>query len=220
MKKPLDIECGRLQVSAGLALLEDSRLLEWRDRTHRFEPVPRDVFEYSWRKDVHPVFGRLICWVSFSSGAELLLKGVCFLRGIDPRTENEVPCYPMGDLEVWVADYLKDWKSHGTIFATHFSTLGTFTISKSGPSLTDQLCVASSASPGDRDLLVASYKLLQFSIRNRDVHAYVPNVRDSHFHLVPELFSRALNTLASWIPGGPSTLTAWRRDAADFVASQ
>ena len=43
---------------------------------------------------------------------------------------------------------------------------------------------------------MASYRLLQHSIRNRDAHAYIPNVRDSHYNLVPELFSRSLNLLA------------------------
>jgi hypothetical protein len=66
---------GRLQVTAGVSLLECSRLVEWSPDQAEFSAVPREIFEFSWRRDVDPVFGRLVCWINFSAGAEMLAKG-------------------------------------------------------------------------------------------------------------------------------------------------
>jgi hypothetical protein len=44
---------------------------------------------------------------------------------------------------------------------------------------------AVNATATEKVLLRAAYALLRVSIRNRDVHAYTPDVRDSHFNLVP-----------------------------------
>jgi len=63
------------------------------------------------------------------------------------------------------------------------------------------------------------YQLLARTIRNRDAHAYVPNVRDDHYSLVPDLFSECFNLLTSWLPGGAATLTSWRGSARQFVDS-
>jgi hypothetical protein len=88
---------GRLQLTAALALLATSRLVLWAPDALAFCPVERDDFEARWRKEVHPVFGRLICWITFSAGAELLAKGVCLSSGIEVRDPHTVPTYPQGD---------------------------------------------------------------------------------------------------------------------------
>lgn len=74
---------GRLQVTAALSLLESSRLVHWKAGSACFTPVDWETFESSWREDVDPVFGRIICWINFSAGAEFLAKGICLLREID-----------------------------------------------------------------------------------------------------------------------------------------
>ena len=213
---------GRLQVTAAVSLLEHSKLVEWVPEARKFVPVAWEAFDFSWRKDIDPVFGRLICWISFSTGAEFLAKGVCLLRGVEIREKIEVPMYPAADIDAWIMRFRKDWKSCGTTMATYFGTLGNLTYDHRNANNTSQLaqlCSAAGASAKERDLLFAAYELLRRSIRNRDAHAYVPNVRDSHFSLVPTLFSDCFNMLVSWLPGGPATLNQWRTDAKHFIAS-
>ena len=92
----------RLQVTAAATLLERSRLVEWTADRPRFSAIPRDVFESELHRQVDPVFGRLICWILFSAGAEFLAKGVCPSRGVEFRTEKRVPIHPQGDIDAWV----------------------------------------------------------------------------------------------------------------------
>lgn len=67
-------------------------------------------------------------------------------------------------------------------------------------------------------IVKAAYRLLARTIRNRDAHAYVPNVRDEHFWLVPKLFEDCFNLLVSWLPGGRQVLNCWLEDPASFIA--
>jgi hypothetical protein len=60
--------------------------------------------------------------------------------------------------------------------------------------------------------------LLARSIRNRDAHAYVPNVRDQHQSLVPVLFTDVFNLLISWVDGGMEAVERWREQAGSFIA--
>ena len=209
---------GRLQVTAGLSLLQNSRLVEWVAGDCKFVQVPKERFESSFRTDIDPVFGRLICWINFSAGSEFLAKGLCLLHGVDTRTEKTVPAYPTDDIDNWVSRYRQEWKSAGTMTVTDFGTLGNLLYDGKGkvPPLS-RLCEAVGAKPKEEDLLFAGYQLLMRSIRNRDVHAYVPNVRDSHYNLVPELFTRCFNLLVSWLPDGPTTLNRWKAEAKSFL---
>lgn len=212
---------GQLQVLAGIALLEHSRLVEWRVDADAFRPVAREAFEFSWRKDVDPVFGRLVCWMAFSAGAEFLAKGICLMRGVEIRDDRPVPAYPTTDIDSWPTRFLSS-PSDGFIDATHFGTLWNLTRdnhkTKTKAALV-RLCEAVSATATEKDLLLATYELLKRSIRNRDAHAYVPNVRDAHYELVPALFSRCFNLLVSWLPDGAPTLNGWRANAGQFIAS-
>ena len=146
----------------------------------------------------------------FSAGAEFWLKGLCLLHGIDVRKEIEVGNYPTGDIESWASRYNQNWRSDGTIRVASYGTLGSLTWRENNqPSFLDRLMTAGQAAQADRELVRAACHLLGRSIRNRDAHGYVPNVRDSHHNLVPELFARCLNITAKWLPGGPCTLTTW-----------
>ena len=213
---------GRLQVSAAVSLLECSRLVQWGTDFLQFTPVPRETFESSWMRDVDPVFGRLICWINFSAGAEFLAKGVCLLHGVEIRRTHQVPVHPSTDLTTWVTQFRNNWRSAGTATTTNFGTLRYLIDSnpytKTDPAL-KRLCSAVKATHDQQELLLASYELLARTIRNRDAHAYVPNVRDYHFSLVPDLFAGCFNLLVSWLPGGPGTLNSWRSEARDFIAS-
>ena len=214
---------GRLQVTAGTALLENSRLVEWLPNGRRFSPVSREIFEWSWRRDVDPAFGRVICWIGFSAGAEMLAKGVCLLHEVEIRSPQTVARYPQTDLAAWAKDYIKDWKSRGTLSGVNYGTLrhlvDQFNPRTKLPPALPRLCDKVSATQPQRELLLAAYGLLASTIRNRDTHAYVPKVRDHHFSLVPDLFSECFNVLTSWLPGGPATLNSWQRDASEFIAS-
>jgi hypothetical protein len=215
---------GRLQVTAAVSLLEFSRLVQWNPNSTRFIPVPRQTFEFSWEKDVDPVFGRLICWINFSAGAEFLAKGVCLLHNVEIRSPKEVPAHPRSgtDMRMWVTEYRKDRKSLGTRMTRKFGTLGDLTRRNSqtkADAALKRLCVAAKATDEQQELLLAAYDFLAETIRNRDSHAYVPKVRDDHFSVVPELFVDCFNLLVSWLPGGPVVLTNWRDEAREFVAS-
>lgn len=213
---------GLLQVCAGASLLDNSRLVEWDTECNAFRPILRDTFEYYWRRDIDRAFGRLICWINFSAGAEFLAKGVCLVNGIDFREARSAPKYPNGDMYKWAHSFRNNWRSDGTVEVTYFGTLGTLTFEdqKAGKmSPLSQLCMTSNATKAQTDLILAAYQLLQRGIRNRDAHAYVPNVRDSHHFLIPNLFSEAFNILVAWLPNGKNTLTEWRADAPSIIQS-
>ncbi|MEX3690329.1 hypothetical protein AB3X91_17575 [Paraburkholderia sp. BR14263] len=50
------------------------------------------------------------------------------------------------------------------------------------------------------DLMYGAFVLLTQMIRNRDAHAYVPNVRNQHENLLVDMFVPAFNTLVDWMP--------------------
>ena len=119
MMQPIDIDA-RLQVTAGVHLLEFSRLVRWNSHSGRFSPITREAFEAA-NKDVDSVFGRLICWINFSAGAEFLAQGVCLICKVDVRTDKLVPAYPSTDLNVWVKQFQRD--AQGTLHTTNFGTI-------------------------------------------------------------------------------------------------
>jgi hypothetical protein len=208
---------GRLQVTAGASLLEKSRLVEWDSQTARFNPIQNGRFEQAWRHDVDPNFGRLICWIMFSTGAEFLAKGVCLVRGVELRKEKKVPCYPSGPIQDWACKFNKDGYSTDTMTTTFFGTLSALT-GKGSHAPLSRLCTKVCATNDEKELLIAAYDLLRKTIRNRDAHAYVPNVRGFHHSVVADVFCPCFNALVSWLPDGPSILNAWRGEAASFMA--
>jgi hypothetical protein len=203
----------QLQVAAATSLLECSRLVQWRTDATQFISVSRNDFETTW-KVTHPVFGRLICWICFSAGAELLAKGVCLARGVEIRGTKNVPSYPTENaLDSWACQFIENNNYAGIIKVTQFGTLKDLVNNKPTAAL-KRLCSEAKASQQEKQRLLAAYTLLENSIRNRDVHAYIRDVRDQHHFLVPAFFTEVFNLLASWLlPGGRKTLNDWR-DAA------
>lgn len=122
-----------------------------------------------------------------------------------------MPAYPSNgkqNLRLWAAEFIKKSESHGQMPTTNFGTLGKL-YEKHLP----KLCVQKHASKEQQDSVIAAYKLLTKSIRNRDAHAYVPHVRGDHHYLVSFLFTECFNILVKWLPSGPETLNAWLDEA-------
>ncbi len=212
---PMDID-GKTQVTAAISLIKFSQLLRWNPDSAQFDRMPKEQFDSSWSA-IDPVFGRLICWINFSAGAEFLAKGVCLLNGIDIRTTIKVPDYPKPstDLPTWARQFRKDPTYAGTVETTKFGTLGDLYNDRPtkhnpapNPAL-KRLCFSVKAADDQRELLLAAYELLAKTIRNRDAHAYVHNVRGSHFYLAYDLFAKCFNLLLSWLPDYPEKLKGW-----------
>ena len=173
------VEEGRLQVTAAACLLQHSGLLRWQG-PEVCTAVDWQAFEDHWRRiDAH--FGRFICWITFSAGAELLIKGICLAHGVDLRQNSS---------------------SFGTLSKT-LSCLG---------GLFEKVPAAGTA---EKKSVRTTYGRLM-KIRNRDVHAYWPNVRDDDFDLVAEFFIPCFNLLMSWLPPGSRMSDA---ELATFLAS-
>jgi hypothetical protein len=202
---------GQLQVTAALALLNRSHLIEWSASEMRFAPVSRKTFEDFWRQEIHPVFGRLMCWMLFSAGAELLAKGACLCAGIDFRRARLVPAYPHDlashELEAWSGNFLSDWRTLETVPSRDYRTLGDLIYDRPAP--LEQLCAATGLEHSDTQLVLAAYVLLAKSIRNRDAHAYVPQVRDQHHSLVSELFVKCFTFLITPLKSGTPPMHQW-----------
>ena len=182
---------GQLQVTAAVGLLLFSRLVQWDEASAKFTAVSRDSFESGWRKGVDPIFGRLICWINFSAGAEFLAKGVCLLNGVEIRKPQAG--------------------------ATNFGTLGDLTGEKPKHDALKQLFHIVEAGEDQQRLILDSYKYLAREIRNRDAHAYVPNVRNDNFDDVCRRFIPCFNLLSSWLPTGERAISNWREDALHLI---
>lgn len=184
---------GKLQIMAAMGLLKFSRLVRWDTALAEFVAVPRDSFESDWRSAVDPVFGRLICWINFSAGAEFMAKGTCLLCDVEIRESKK-----------------------GKI---RFGTLGNLYQKTPPNDALWRLCAAVNAEDDQRQRLLDAYKHLAIDIRNRDAHAYVPNVRNDHFDDVRDGFVPCFKLLLSWMPDGPNTINKWMDDASEFIES-
>jgi len=176
---------GWRQIEAGLALIRWSKLVQWDDDHLAFIAASREAFESQEGHQVaHPTFGRLICWIVFSAGAEYLAKGVCFLKGEDFTKAISVIRIPsLGeDLETWVREVFAHARS------VKEKTVSFETLSKI------PLRSALQDVP-ERAFVVAAFELLRSTIRNRDAHRYTQNVRAFHFYLIEILFVPAFNIL-------------------------
>jgi hypothetical protein len=174
---------GQEQIRAGLALIEwsglaklgqDNRLIASRV-DHEFENLATGR---------HPQFGRVLSWAVFAIGCEYVLKGACLARNLISAGPKDVLRPPRWDedLDSWSAAVLKR-DSSVLVKATNTGTLAGLPLVKllgRGPEARQHR---------------AAVELLRDSMRNRDAHQYVPNVRAAHFQAVPRLFVPALNAV-------------------------
>ena len=171
------------QIRAGLALIEWSNLASWDKNTGKLSASAQPAFEAVAVKR-HQQFGRVISWIVFAVGCEYVLKGVCLVRGLlQPKLKKVLrPPHPDDDLANWI-----------------HQALGNSDSVREEVSITGQLKQLPldklvSGLP-ERDLAMAAFELLRESIRNRDAHQYVRDVRAAHFKAVPRLLVPALNAV-------------------------
>jgi hypothetical protein len=179
--------------------------VHWDRAKAEFTDVSRERFEKSW-VNIDPSFGRFICWMTFSAGAELLAKGICLIHQVDMRKDERKPAPPSSgdDPMKWATQFIRNSEFGGTVETRNYQTLG-----KLNDVYLKNLLTKAEVNEHEGQLLRAAYKLLAGTIRNRDAHAYVKDVRGDHFHLVKELFVPCFNIMVSRLPEGPGTLSDW-----------
>ncbi len=187
----------RSLLHAGIELLTRSRLVNWDKAAHRFvAPDVNPLAEFS----KNGPFGRLMSWILFSVGAEYILKAVCKENDIASPIEKALGIeYPeSGDIAEWArrvsARSSGDTVSGAITTDEFYKPLGNYVRSHIRP-LAEKLELEDE----DGDLLYAGYKLLAV-IRNRDVHTYESDVRNSNFRLIGEVFVPCLNLLWQSLP--------------------
>lgn len=158
-------ECGRLFLAAK-ALFEKSHLVLLREGSfHAF--TPESEFEKEVSEKLDPQYGRYIAWLLFSVGAENLAKASCVCAGIVRES-------PTG----------------------HYGTMGSYLRRVKGRLEGHLIRLSREANLGcdDKQKMTDGYLEL-IKIRNRDVHSYVFQVRQSHFGLAETHFVPAFNVL-------------------------
>ncbi len=171
------------QVRAGLVLIQWSQLAHLDHQGGKLIATSQSDFEAA-AVQRHGEFGRVISWIVFAVGNEYVFKGACLVRQLGIEKPKKVLRAPNSaeDIDSWVQHALaKDPSALETVTAS--GTLGELPIDKLVEGLPD------------RELIKAAFELLRQSIRNRDAHQYVRNVRAAHFSAVARLFVPALNAL-------------------------
>jgi hypothetical protein len=220
-------EEGALQITAGVALIRASQLLLWDDEIHRFV-APRDaaVFNYLW-SILDPGFGRVILWSTFSTGAEYLFKGFLMANDDDVRAPelDEKLSMPTGSIDQWIDDlYHGNYAALPKTPMPNFNTFGGIADARL-KSAADEHIPDEEASvelltfEKDKRRVVAARRLLANAIRNRDTHAYIPNVRENNRPTVDQLFRPAFNSMIEWSHRSISgaDITARLKDTASVV---
>ena len=167
--------CGSL-FEASKALLQCSGLIHWSGAVYvATHPAEDDSeFEKYSRTKFDPAYGRYMCWLLFSVGAENLAKAACVCNEIVKINVSTLkfPRYkdPMSPMD-WVNNVLNDTKDENDTQAeTHnYGTLERYWDAKKYKRYHfGKLCEKHPVSSEDRDLLIASYKYLTKTIRNRE----------------------------------------------------
>ena len=174
--------CKRL-FKASKALLTSSGLVRWNGNTFVATHPTKDdsAFEKYARTKFHPCYGRYMCWVLFSVGAENLAKAACTCSGVVkiPNSPSKLP-YPI--YEDWLS--LKDWGDkvlNGTRDENDppqpekydFGDLGEYWQCEK---YLDKLCNKCKVLSDNRKMLKASYKYLahgEFVLRQTVTTAWV-----------------------------------------------
>lgn len=182
------------QFRAGICLIENSGLLQFDRTSFTFQALPEKSFEDKAKK-LDKNFGRVMYWVWFSTGAEYLLKGFMIVQ--DPaflmRTEKAVALREADDPRSpqWIDDVLSN--QGATKLQDVFSTMKV-AYQLDTRLLTTGIMNGLPPSLDEARRTKAAYLLLKDAIRNRDSHAYVEDVRKSHYHMIHH-FAPAFDTL-------------------------
>jgi hypothetical protein len=174
---------GHEQIDAGLALIVWSGLAA-RDPCNGLLTAPHDEEFEMLAKERHEQYGRVLSWAVFAIGCEYILKEACLVRGLRKTKYKEVLRPPRWDEDLgqWSCAVLRR-DSSVCVTATNSGTLAELPLKKLLANVPQQ------------EQHQAAFELLRDSMRNRDAHQYVPNVRAAHFQAVPRLFIPALNAV-------------------------
>ena len=195
-------ECACL-LNASRALLKRSGLVNWTGEAFVATHQGNDdsCFENYAKNTFDPDYGRYICWVLFSVGAENLAKAACVCNGVVSQKVSSLG-YPKYDdakpVMGWVEKVLNESMSASDLPAEkyYYGNLEKYwKPTKHRKAHLDALCDKRDVVPNDRKLLIASYKYLTQAIRNRDAHTYVPEQRQKNYPAVQPIFVPSFNTL-------------------------
>ena len=195
-------ECAKL-LNASRSLLKHSGLVDWTGEAFVATHQGNDdsCFEKYARCTFDPDYGRYICWVLFSVGAENLAKAARVCNHVVSKRVSSLgyPKYedamPVMD---WVKKVLNESMSASDSPAKKYDYRPLEKYWKSTQRHTaflKSLCSKHSVSSNDRDLLIAGYKYLTQAIRNRDAHTYVPEQRQKNYPAVQPIFVPSFNVL-------------------------
>ncbi len=192
----MDSQHAAEQIHAGLALISLSHLATWDGHLRKFHPTEGEEFARATHA-VDPTYGRLMSWLTFAVGSEYLLKGICAVCGlnVDSGVKTVLRAPERGAArEAWVKDVV------ASVAAT--DKVQTYVMFKA-------LADRSRTIPEDvseQDFVWTAMKLLGETIRNRDAHQYMRNVRSAQFHAVADVFIPAFEILlrevsrrAAWV---------------------
>ena len=129
-------------------------------------------------------------------------KAACVCNGIGPKKVTKPLPYPRYKASMsrmdWVNKVLNDKKEENDTPAEkhNYGALDEYWKSKKNKKAHFvKLCEKHNVCSDDRDLLLACYKYLTQSIRNRDAHTYVACARRRDFPAVKPIFVPAFNVL-------------------------
>lgn len=89
---------------AGVTLILKSHLLLWHPTRQRFIATTETAFESHWPQ-VDNTFGRLMCWIMFSAGAEFFGKGVCLWNSIEVRRFYPHRTFDFGTMKTLIGKF-------------------------------------------------------------------------------------------------------------------
>lgn len=206
------LEEGDLQLLAGISLITSTGLVQWNSVRHVFVKGDElEDFDRRW-ESINPAFGRVILWHTFATGVEYFLKGVLLLneqevRFVEDDKKKQKLDFPPTDrasLAEWASRFFSNPPTASKSEVISFGDLGSIVGDTAKFRYLGELYRTAAPSDETADAQIqfayAAMNLLRDSIRNRDAHAYIPNVRNSNFHLVEPLYLPAFNILLSWIP--------------------
>ena len=224
------IDEGELQLLAGISLIESSGLVRWNTRDGKFDDgddLP--AFDKRWQK-MNLAFGRVILWHTFATGVEYFLKGMLLLNGEEVRfveadkRKLDFPHVDGPSLKNWADKFFVQPPVPPKSEAISFGQLGDIVgdpakFKRISARYRPEAPDLAAAFDAEMRLAYAGLNLLRDSIRNRDAHAYIPNVRNGNFALIRPLYLPALNIVLSWVPEDHrgEDLTRRIRDPRDLV---
>lgn len=184
------------QIAAGLSLIVKSGLMTFDLEECALHAVPAHLFE-KHAADLDPDFGRVMYWLWFSTGAEYLLKGFLILANpLFLASNDKFATPPKPELEgssqpgTWPDTVITH--TARKVPQDDFGTMGR--AAGLAALLRAQRDFGEAPAEDIARQAEAAYLYLANAIRNRDAHAYVPNVRQEHHHMTVD-FAPAFNTL-------------------------